>query len=325
MKYLIQCRVSVTVALVACIVQQANAAVSRAFVKACQNGADAQVAFHVTDDLGCSVPRAKVDVFFDMLDRSKARQITGDTDTNGFFVAEARTGGVLKIRVSCDGYYSSKDEISFIDMGHEHEVKRGRWQPWGMEKEIVLRPVKNPVAKMPQVSCAKYTRNMGDWIGFDIEKYDFVAPDGNGVYADMEIKFDWDGRRGDNFHGMDVGIRFSEPHSGAYYQDRIMTSDFKDAYFAVTNETYQKEFGFYSHPVRDDRGKIIKREQKFFDSTKSLIVRSRCMVNEDGTLKQARYSEISDLTFGCGDKGAWVMFQPIFNPTPNDTNLEPKR
>ena len=38
MKYLIQCRVAVTVALLACIVQQTNAAVSRAFVKACQSG-----------------------------------------------------------------------------------------------------------------------------------------------------------------------------------------------------------------------------------------------------------------------------------------------
>ena len=325
MKCLIQCRMAVAVTLTACIVQQANAAVSREFVDACQNGADARVEFHVIDDIGKPVPHAKVDVFFDMMNRSKARQVVGDTDTNGVFVAEARTGGVLKFRVSCDGYYCSKDEICFIAMGHEHEVKRGRWQPWGMTKEIVLRPIRNPVAQKPYVPYAKYTRNTGEWIGFDIEKYDFVAPNGNGIHPDMELKFDWDGQRGVNFRGMDVGIRFSEPYSGAYYHDRVMTSDFKDAYFAVSNATYQNEFSFYSHPVRNERGEIIERERKLFDPAKSLIVRSRCEVNEEGTLKQARYSEISYLTFGCGDKGVWIMFQPIYNPTPNDTNLEPKR
>lgn len=45
---------------------------------------------------------------------------------------------------------------------------------------------------------------------------------------------------------------------------------------------------------------------------------------KEGTLKQANYSEVADLTFGCGSRGAWIMFQPIFNPLPNDTNLEPK-
>lgn len=325
MKYLNQCRVAVTVALVACIVQQANAAVSRAFVKACQDGADARVAFHVTDDLGRPVPRAKVDVFFDMLDRSKARQITGDTGTNGFFVAENRTGGVLKIKVSCDGYYCSKDEISFIDMGHEHEVKRGRWQPWGMEKEIVLRPVKNPVAVKVPVERWRIASVTNKWIGFDLEKYDFVKPHGKGVVADMEVKVDWDGLRFPNSAGMDVFMRFTEKYAGGYYQDRVMGSDFKDAYFALTNAAYIKEFQFFEHPIRDAHGIMVRFDKSIFDPAKVLVIRSRCVLDEQGRLKEARYSQIADFGFSCANTGWCIMLQATYNPTPNDTNLEPKR
>ena len=31
-------------------------------------------------------------------------------------------------------------------MGHEHAVKNGKWQPWGMEIKIPMREVRNPVA-----------------------------------------------------------------------------------------------------------------------------------------------------------------------------------
>ena len=295
------------------------------FQEAYQKGAEARIEFRVLDDLGSPVQGASVNVFFDMANRSKARKVIVRTDTNGVCVAEEKTKGVLKIKVSCDGYYSSHDEICFIEMGREHKVKGGRWQPWGMKKEMVLRPVRKPVANKPYFSSGKYTMDTGKWLGFDIETYDFVSPNGNGTIADFEVKFEWDGQRGKNFHGMDMIIRFVEPYAGAYYYDRTMTSDFRDAYSANTNEFYQKEFVFYSHPIRNSDGEIVKRDQKLFDMSKSLVVRSRCILNEDGTLNQARYSEIAELSFGCSSKGTWIMFQPIFNPTPNDTNLEPKR
>ena len=202
-------------------------------------------------------------------------------------------------------------------------VKNGTWQPHDFKKIIVLNRIKNPMAIKPNVSYGRYTNVTGSWLGFDIAKYDFVKPNGNGEVVDFEVKFEWDGQRGENFHGLDMDIRFSETFAGAYYYERMMQSDFKDAYVASPNATYQKYFTFYSHPVRNHAGEIVARNQKHFDLTKTLIVRSRCVLNADGTLKSARYSEIIDLSFGCGKKGVWIMFQPIFNPSPNGTNLEP--
>lgn len=290
---------------------------------AIEKGATAQLTIKVVDDEDKPVGDVKVEARFDAAVRVSGEVRSFITDTNGIAIVSGRTGKGISFRATKVDHYGANDEICYPSMGQG--VQDGKWLPIGLERKIILRRIRNPVAKMPHISHPRYTTDTGKWIGFDIEKYDFIAPHGNGVYRDMEVKFDWDGKRGENFNGMDVTIRFTEPYSGAYYQNRIMMSDFKDTYFAVTNEVYQQEFRFYSHPIRNDRGEITKREHNFFNPAKSMIIRSRCIVKADGSLKQARYSEISDFTFGCSSKGVWIMFQPIYNPTPNDTNLEPKR
>lgn len=294
-----------------------------AFLTALKKGAIADLTIKVVDDEGSPVQGALIKTRFDAAFYASESFKSFTANTNGIAKVFGRTGRSVKYRVTKSGYYGASGEICYVSMGQG--VKYGRWLPFDLERKVILRRIINPFADKPYVSDARYTKNIGKWIGFDLAKYDFVTPYGNGAYTDMEVKFDWDGQLGENFNGMDINIRFVEPHSGAYFQDRIMMSDFKEAYFAVTNEEYRKEFNFYSYPLRDVEGKIIKRNQKFFDSSKVLIVRSRCVVDSNGTLKQANYSEIINFTFGCGNEGAWIMFQPIFNPIPNDTNLEPKR
>ena len=93
------------------------------FQEAYSKGAKARIEFRVVDDTGCPVKGANVNVFFDMADRSKGRRVIEQTDTNGVCIAEEKTKGVLEIEVSREGYYRSGDLISFINMGHEHDVK----------------------------------------------------------------------------------------------------------------------------------------------------------------------------------------------------------
>ena len=295
----------------------------RDFYRAIESGATAQLTVKVVDDVGRPVGGVNIEARFAPAFNAPGEKKLFTTDTNGIAIVSGRTGKSVSLRTTKDGFYGSSEKIDYVALGQG--VKGVKWLPWGMKKEIVLRPVRKPVANKPYFSSGKYTMDTGKWLGFDIETYDFVSPNGNGTIADFEVKFEWDGQRGKNFHGMDMIIRFVEPYAGAYYYDRTMTSDFRDAYSANTNEFYQKEFVFYSHPIRNSDGEIVKRDQKLFDMSKSLVVRSRCILNEDGTLNQARYSEIAELSFGCSSKGTWIMFQPIFNPTPNDTNLEPKR
>lgn len=321
-----KCHLTAIAVLVTCLSQKANAAVSRAFEKACHNGADARVEFHIVDDVGKSVPLARVNVFFDMMDRSKGRRIIGETDTNGVFVAESRTGGILEIEVSRDGYYRSTDLISFIDMGREHEVKKGKWQPWGLVKKITLLPVKNPVAQIAGVPDWKWTKELNKWVGFDLMKYDFVEPYGTGKESDMEVMFVWDGAwRQKDYSGMSLKLRFSQKFAGGYYAEKTPGSEYRGVYHAHTNGSYRAEFIFSDKVAsRDKRGNVTSWDRQFFDASKVLVVRSRCKFNDDGTLKTVNYFQLSDIQYACDEHGAAVRFLSIYNPTHNDTNLEPK-
>ena len=321
-----KCHIAVIMILVACFMQPVNAAVSRVFEDACHNGADARVEFHVVDDVGKPVPLAKVNVFFDMMDRSKGRRITGDTNTNGVFVAEAKTGGVLEIEVLREGYYRSTDLISFINMGHEHEVNDGKWQPWGMVRQITLLPVKNPVARIADTQDWKRTKELKKWIGFDLVKYDFVKPYGKGIVTDMEVMFDWDGVWVlKDYKGMSLRIRFPDKYAGGYYANKTPGSEYVGIYHADTNGDYKTEL-IYSERVtgRNKWGDIISYDRSSFDPSKVLVVRSRCKLNDDGTLKSANYFQLYYIQFAGGKRGAALKFLSIYNPTPNDTNLEPK-
>lgn len=62
---------------------------------------------------------------------------------------------------------------------------------------------------------------------------------------------------------------------------------------------------------------------KTFDKDNCWVVRSRCQVDDEGSLVSAHYSVINNIAFGC-DKGgvACICVTGAFNPTPNDTNLE---
>ena len=244
-------------------------------LRAIKYGATAQLTVKIVDDAKQPVEGAKIEARFDAALSASGESKSFVSDTNGMAIVSGKTGKSVSLRATKDGYYGSTDEVCFVSMGQG--VKNGTWQPNDFKKIIVLNQMKNPMATRPNVSYGRYTNITGKWLGFDIAQYDFVKPNGKGEVADFEVKFEWDGQRGENFHGME-----------------------------------------------NLAGEIVARNQRHFDTTKTLIVRSRCVLNDDGTLKSARYSEITDLSFGCGRKGAWIMFQPIFNPTPNDTNLEPK-
>ena len=297
---------------------------ANSFQEACHEGANARVEFRVLNDLGSPVVGAKVNVFFDMADRGEGRPVIGITDTNGVCMVEGKTVGVLKIEVSCEGYYRTKDELCFITMGHEHDVKHGKWQPWGMVKEIVLRPIQDPVA-LKSESNWRRTTVLNEWIAFDLEKCDFVAPIGQGEACDLIVKFDWDGMYGTKHNGMAVSLKFPHKFSGGYYENRCGWSAFTGVYAANPNKTYSQFFQYYRRPIRDSKGRMIGVDGEGFDQSKVLVVRSRCVVDEKGNLVSARYFELERLEFSCNHKKtAALAFDLIYNPTPNDTNLEPK-
>lgn len=286
-------------------------------------GAEAKICLKVSDDTGAPVSNASVCVNFDML--PTPHSVYGKTDTNGVCIVKGKTNGnKVVFLVGKDGYYGSRTEISYVPMGAEHDVKDGKWQPYGAIENIELRKIRNPA----HLSVAferefNYTRAINTWVGFDLEKRDFVQPYGKGETMDFEVFFDWDGKWFHDYTGMGEKIRFTDKFSG-YYQCAVKAvSEFRGPYSALPDARYQQDADFYERVIIDPNAYGRRYERKVFDKNKCWVIRSRCKVDAEGNLVTAHYSVINNIAFGC-DKGgvACICVTGAFNPTPNDTNLE---
>ncbi|MBQ2281752.1 MAG: hypothetical protein II332_03185, partial [Kiritimatiellae bacterium] len=229
------------------------------------------------------------------------------------------TGDEIEYYIKKDGYYRTFKKFTFAEMGKESNVVNGKWQPYGEKETIKLRKIKKPSIKN---SCNKFveTQQLYEWVGFDMQKGDFVKPHGQGEISDFEIMFEWDGNIGKKFTSVYVKLRFKDEFSGYYICEKNITSDFKWEYQAVPNNINLTEAEF-SRCKKNNGQRLVNK----FDSTKCFVIRSRCIINEKGELVSSNYSVISQFIFFLEkDKKVSLGIDGYFNEIPNDTNLEPK-
>ena len=293
-----------------------------AYRQARLKGAQAKMELHIADDGGNAVADVNVNVFMGMNFRDQGYWIRGRTDTNGVFNVAGKTcGDAIEIYLSKEGYYDSKKTFRFATMGAERDVKDGKWQPYGENHSIVLRRVLNP--QIVKIGKGKFvlTKHLNRWLGFDIQRHDFVRPYGTGETADFEVMIEWNGKWLPDYTGMGVRIRFAAPYSEYYEQDIHSVSKFKGPYAADTENTFRQAATF-----DEQIDASLNRIQHHLDERKCWVVRSRCKIDEDGKLISANYSVVHKINF-CGEPDGKGGFRIIgaYNPMPNDTNLEPKR
>ena len=307
----------------------------------------------VIDDEGCPVANALVKVGF-----STSHVLFGDghmsrgndggraearTDANGNAVVKFNcTSSDFGWSVKAEGYYRSeshrenfKSENVIIPpvfgnvILHEHE-KYG---------EITLYRKKNPqpmyaytreVERRSPIANGRY--------GFDLECFDWLPPLGNGKIADFYYVRDrkdienvnmavstGKGYRLTSFRngtpnfpavGDVIGrIEFGEK-CGAYVRKCTGNENFPSTYGADTNKTYVTDI-----PIRivAQKGDIWLHEGKVVESDEYMVIRSRVKCDEQGKIISANYSKlIGPVGFG----SSVDIFQSVFNPRPNDTNLE---
>lgn len=309
-----------TVAAMGSIHGLAGANLSTAFKDALIKGADTRVRICVQDE--CGFPIANTKVRATLANRGSDYSICGLTDTNGVYVISGNTtGDYLQFLVTKEGYYDSWEGLSYIELGKEHEVVRGKWQPFDTKHIIVLRRVQNPKAVEIGNGSFALTKQLNCWLGFDIQKHDFVRPHGTGEITDFEVKIDWNGKWYPDYTGMGIELRFSTSYSGYYELPVNSASKFKGPYSADAEKAFCQKAAFDEQVVNP-----TQRIRHPFDENKCWVVRSRCKVDEMGKLISANYSVIYKISF-CGkyDGRGGVRITGAFNPTPNDTNLEPKR
>jgi len=96
-------------------------------------------------------------------------------------------------------------------------------------------------------------------------------------------------------------------------------SDFKSVYHADTNAIYQQSFLYSFDRDPHKRPAVVELGKDEY-----LVFRTRTKVNEKGRLIFANYGVLYGPWAFVGPGGMKISFL-AFNPTPNDTNLEPKR
>ena len=134
-------------------------------------GAKTRIVLKAVDDVGNPVEGASVHVLMGMNYRLNSYDIDGKTDTNGVFVIEGKTtGNEIEIKVTKDGWYRSQNKLCFIAMGHEHAVKNGKWQPWGMKVDLPLRRMGKLSKVLVFASPARAIPSTNRWVGVDLER-----------------------------------------------------------------------------------------------------------------------------------------------------------
>lgn len=289
------------------------------YLKARRNGGELRMIVSAVDDDGNAVSNASVKVLMGMNFRERAYFVDGMTDARGQFVIEGKTtGNEVEIEVTKDGYYKASKKLCLVKMGSEYEVRNGKWQPWGMVLELPMRRVVNPV-ELIALHDGIQVPATNTWIGFDMKKKDWIASGRGGEIPDFEVMVQWDGRPMATLEFAQMDIRFVGNGAGFYFADKTIGSAFTGVYNADTNHAFQTEFTC----------RAMRKNGAFSDSGvpkgKLMVVRSRCKFDEKGNIREANYSMIRTLFIEGGWNGkAVATVNYRFNPTPNDTNLEPK-
>jgi len=290
------------------------------YLEAKRHGAETFIRLLVQTDDGTPVPNAKVEVLMGMTFRDRSYFINGTTDTNGVFAISGKTtGNEIEIEVKKDGYYKASKKLSYIRMGHEHEAKEGKWLPWGDTFHIPLREIKSPVSLICHAAGFDIPRT-DEWIGFDMEKQDWVAPIGKGKVADFTVNLKWDGKQSMYSDLLELRVRFPRNGDGYYCADKTYGSAFAGVYQADTNQCLRTELVCKVEKV--DGG----WKETGIPNGKLMIVRSRTTLDQRGAVIDANYSTIRSISvFGGWHGTAKMSVSYQFNPKKNDTWLEPQR
>ena len=312
------CKILTLVAL--CPLALTVAAMEPAMEDAIRHGAMAKICYRVIDDEGCPISNAVAHVWFSSYAR---HQDDADwlvtTDANGMFTVEHRTNESLDCGFDKDGYYHSSDQILFRDRRDVPvKVKDGKWQPYGETRTVVLKKIKNPWAVKTFIG-EEYRRKIpvfDEWLPFDMEKSDWLAPYGSGTHNDVLLRLKK--KETDKWYTYSYSMEAcftNNPYAGVYIKPLDEFSDLKTDYIADINADYQVNYAYSKECVEKKPVKIMG-----LGPNQYLVFRTRTRVDEKGNLVGAHYGKYCR---GWDSNGKEMLIgDGCFNPVENDPNIE---
>ncbi len=282
------------------------------------SGAQAEMVIHVVDDMGQAVSNANIEVYFGLSVR-EGKTVKGWSDSLGKFRATGKTTGEVYVNVTKMGFYESAEKVElFAD--EKREVLHGQWMPKEICTNVILRSIGKPIELITSPLSKDYQIDgKREWLGFDLERMDWVSPKGIGKTVDFEVQYESDGKRLLDYTGSELHVRFVRPFDGVYRRGLNKVSRLRTDPVADTNALYESGLDFYIKKTQDKKWETNKLSKDEF-----LVLRTRSRTDGNGNFIGAHYSMImGDWTFGWSWQSFGCMgFRSYFNPTFNDPNLE---
>jgi len=264
----------------------------------------AKITIRVVDEDNNNVDGAYVGIGFDdYRSPTKENSVRGISDSEGRFTGSAPSTGYLGFNVTRDGYYKSIGHYSF------KEKNLSGWQPWNPELRVLLRKIENPVpmyardTKESRIEIPVVEKD----VGFDLTKFDWIAPYGKGEHADFIFNLK---KRFENWNDQDcvMNISFSNENDGIMLiEDDLGYGSF----FKLPR--YAPEMGYV-----DNIQLFIHAGGKWdsnLDKKNNFIFRVRSKVEKDKKIKAMYGKILGGIFFGPNfSKTATISFKYYLNP-----------
>jgi hypothetical protein len=299
-----------------------------------QNAFASEVVLSMRDTEGRAIAQAEAEIYF--LVTGRDLPVRAVTDARGQVRAEGRSIFGFHLIAQKPGYYSADWRI-------QSAVER-------LERTIILPEKRNPIPLFAR-EVGRWTSTEGnlpaenEWLGYDFEAADWVAPHGKGRTTDIRFRYrhEFQGYRFETPAQLEEEIRINKEISA---RDRIEWTEqrFKLLYGRWSGELEisfpgEKEgvievvdqFLAYSQlkmpheaPV-EGYGPAPKYTLNNFSpsglrTNVGFFLRTRVKLDERGNIVSAHYAKVIG-DFGFSAVGR-LLFTYYFNPTPNDRNLE---
>ncbi len=303
-----------------------------AFLVCCGLVGRHEVKVRVVDESGASVAGAKSSIYF-VNARNDVRR-DGLTDKNGLSSASGSGTNSFGFIITKEGHYQAR--VEGLSKDRDHDVK------------VVLPRILNPIPLYAQhggsaTAIAFPVQN--EWVGFDLEVADWVAPHGKGKTADFLLRFK------NEFKGWRNGLEDDiDAHIAATKESALLLKE------EWTMEKFKIKAGRWEGVMElsfPGEGEGLFEEKRFlaycplklphlapeegYVPTRSFVVngnfspgrediglflRTRVRRDKQGKMISANYAKvIGDFRVSTPGPGGFSLAY-YFNPTPNDRNLE---
>lgn len=289
------------------------------------------VKMRVVDDTGAPVAGAAVEVLFVNSSGSDVRE--GRSGSDGTYAASGKGSDSVMLRAEMLGHYPA--QVEGLSKDKDHDV------------EVVLPRILNPVSMYALRNVSLKFPVQSEWIGFDFEAADWVAPYGKGKTIDILFRFRSEFKglvdRIRSQEDMEKAVKFSKEMYQAARMEWTMDKFRVDygKWDAVMEVSFSvKEEGIYETsqflkysqlkmphsaptegyvPTWRYEGRSYKA--KAYREDVGYFLRTRVRLDRDGNIASANYAKIMG-DFLVATKGGQVAFTYYFNPLSNDRNLE---